>query len=434
MVTDQPTLTFQQLIDEGILEIGDGYRAKNSELGEGGPIFLRAGHVTDSTIEFEGVEHFRADVCEKVQGKVAKPGDTIVTTKGNSTGRTSYVRDEMPEFVYSPHLSYWRSLDHEQLVPRFLRYWSLATEFVSQLRGMMVSTDMAPYLSLTDQRRLRITLPSPRQQRFVGATLGALDDKIELNRRANHLLEGIARAVFKAWFVDFEPVKAKAAGAASFPGMPEDVFSQLPDRFVDSELGEIPAAWRVGRLGAVMDHPRRVAKPEGLDPTTPYVGLEHIPRQSLGLPDWGLAADVTSNKHHFNRGDILFGKLRPYFHKVCIAPTRGVCSTDVVVIAPKTSDWSGFVTFHVSSSEFVAYTSAASTGTKMPRTNWKDMSDFRVVLPTPIFASAYGELVSPLLGQIVDNVLESRVLSRIRDTLLPKLISGEISVPAEQWR
>jgi type I restriction enzyme S subunit len=178
-------VSFQQLIDAGILQIGDGYRAKNSELGDGGPLFLRAGHVTDTHINFDGVDRFKSSLRIKVQPKMAQPGDTLVTTKGNSTGRTSYVDSSMPPFVYSPHISYWRSLDSDRLEPGFLRYWAKSHEFTTQLHGMMASTDMAPYLSLTDQRSLRITLPDIAVQRGVAHILGSLDDKIELNRRMN---------------------------------------------------------------------------------------------------------------------------------------------------------------------------------------------------------------------------------------------------------
>ena len=154
MADERRRVTFQQLIDEGLLEIGDGYRAQNNELGGTGPIFLRAGHVTDSHIDFTDVEHFHEHLAGRVCSKMSKLGDTIVTTKGNSTGRTSFVTDRLPPFVYSPHLSYWRSRDPERLCSGFLRYWSRGREFVEQLSGMKASTDMAPYLSLTDQRRL----------------------------------------------------------------------------------------------------------------------------------------------------------------------------------------------------------------------------------------------------------------------------------------
>jgi type I restriction enzyme S subunit len=115
--------TFSQLIAASVLEVGDGYRAKNQELGGLGLIFLRAGHVTDTHIDFNGAERFHAELEPRLLSKVAKAGDAIVTTKGNSTGRTAYETPSMPLYVYSPHISYWRALletphyQFQQLVP-----------------------------------------------------------------------------------------------------------------------------------------------------------------------------------------------------------------------------------------------------------------------------------------------------------------------------
>ena len=217
MAGERRESTFQELLYEGLLEIGDGYRAQNNELGGTGPIFLRAGHVTDSHIDFTDVEHFHEHLAFKMRSKMSKVGDTIVTTKGNSTGRISFVTDRLPPFVYSPHLSYWRSRDPEKLCGGFLRYWSQGVEFIEQLSGMKASTDMAPYLSLTDQRRLSITLPPLAEQKAIAAVLGALDDKIDLNRRMNATLEALARALFQSWFVDFDPVRAKLDGRPPRP-------------------------------------------------------------------------------------------------------------------------------------------------------------------------------------------------------------------------
>ena len=233
------TVSFQQLLDEVVLEIGDGYRAQNSELGGSGPIFLRAGHVTDTHIDFTGVERFLAELSHKVRSKMARAGDTIVTTKGNSTGRTSFVTHSHPPFVYSPHLSYWRSRDEQRLCGGFLRYWSQGAEFINQLNGMKASTDMAPYLSLTDQRRLKITLPPVKRQRQIASILGALDDKIAVNRQMNATLEAIARALFQSWFADFEPVRAKMDGQVPI-GMDVTTAALYPSAFDDSRLGAIP--------------------------------------------------------------------------------------------------------------------------------------------------------------------------------------------------
>jgi type I restriction enzyme S subunit len=241
--------TFQDLITAGLLEIGDGYRAKNSELGGDGPVFLRAGHLTDAGFDLSGTERFRMELFPLVRGKLARPGDTVVTTKGNSTGRTGYVGEDLPTFVYSPHLSYWRSRRPDELVPAFLRYWARGPEFFEQLEGMKTSTDMAPYLSLTDQRRLRITLPSPSTQRALASTLTAMDDKIELNRRMNRALEALAAALFKSWFVDFDPVVAKRDGKTPV-GVPADALDLFPSHFEDSVLGPIPKGWTVSTIGS----------------------------------------------------------------------------------------------------------------------------------------------------------------------------------------
>jgi type I restriction enzyme S subunit len=125
---------------------------------------------------------------------------------------------------------------------------------------------------------------------------------------------------------------------------------------------------------------------------------------------------------------VLFGKLRPYFRKVGIAPVGGVCSTDIVVISPPESTWRSFVALVASSTEFVAFTNQSSTGTKMPRTSWPEMSRYPVAMPRPHVAACFERLTRPSLERIVSLVHESRTLAALRDTLLPKLISGEIRV------
>jgi type I restriction enzyme S subunit len=418
--------TFVKLIGEGALEIGDGYRAKNEELGGDGPIFLRAGDVTDSHIDFSGVERFHADLELRVRSKLSKPGDAVVTTKGNSTGRTTFVTSSMPPFVYSPHLSYWRSRDRNRIEGGFLRYWSKGPEFAEQLVGMKASTDMAPYLSLIDQKRLRITLPPIGDQRAIAHILGTLDTKIELNRRMSETLEAMTRALFKAWFVDFDPVRAKAEGRD--PGLPKSLADLFPAGLVDSELGEIPWGWQARTLGDVADHPRRSVRPGEIGPQTPYIALEHMPKRCIALSDWSTGDGLESNKFEFKRGEVLFGKLRPYFHKVGVAPVDGVCSTDIVVLTPRARPWFGFVLGHVSSLEFVDYTDAGSTGTKMPRTSWNEMARYQFALPPEPIAQSFDDVVRPSVERIIASVHVSRTLAALRDALLPRLISGELRV------
>ena len=269
-----------------------------------------------------------------------------------------------------------------------------------------------------------LPFPPVPSQRAIAHVLGTLDDKIELNRQMNETLEAMARALFMSWFVDFDPVRAKMDGRDT--RLLRGITNLFPDRLVDSEMGEIPEAWEVASLGDVAALRRRGVDPASVASDTPYIGLANMPRGSIALTDWGEAGSVSSTKSAFKVGDILFGKLRPYFHKVGIAPMDGLCSTDIVVLGARKPIWSAFVVACVSSTAFVVYTSQTATGTRMPRTSWQAMSRYELGRPTKDIVSQFERLVAPILRRIVENVRESRTLAALRDTLLPKLISGEL--------
>ncbi len=305
---------------------------------------------------------------------------------------------------------------------RFLMYALSAADISGYLTGSTM-----PKLTQGNMNRIPLLTPRLSEQRAIAHILGTLDDKIELNRRMSETLEAMAGAFFKSWFVDFDPVRAKVEGRD--PGLPREIAELFPDRFEDSALGEIPAGWGVGTLGDAAEHPRRGILPRKIAADAPYIALEHMPKRSITLSDWGTADGLESNKFEFKRREILFGKLRPYFHKVGVAPLDGVCSTDIVVLVPRTNQWFGFVLGHVSSIEFVEYTNATSTGTKMPRTSWSDMARYQLVLPPEPLAAAFTALVQPSVDRIIAGIHESHALSALRDALLPKLVSGDVRVP-----
>ena len=284
--------------------------------------------------------------------------------------------------------------------------WAYFNLLTQNINGMD-SGSAIPSTSREEFYSLPVSVPPLDEQRAIAHILGTLDDKIELNRRMNETLEVMARALFKSWFVDFEPVRAKRA---------------------QGESQDVPVGWRMGTLAEVAVARRQNVAPADCGAETPYIGLEHMPRRSIALESWGTARGVKSAKSRFEKGDILFGKLRPYFHKVGIAPVDGVCSTDIVVIAPKSPDWSAFVSATVSSDPFVSYTDQTSTGTRMPRTSWKTMGQFPICIPPDQLALAYQKAMQPILARIVTNIHLSRTLAQIRDILLPKLISGEIRI------
>jgi type I restriction enzyme S subunit len=154
-----------------------------------------------------------------------------------------------------------------------------------------------------------------------------------------------------------------------------------------------------------------------------------MPRRSVALDQWGVTDNLASGKFQFHKGEILFGKLRPYFHKVGVAPVDGVCSTDILVITPNEPAWFAFLLGHVSSDELIRYTDGSSAGTRMPRTSWSDLARYRVSLPPQPVAAAFDRQIRPLIQRIVLNVHEANTLVELRDTLLPRLLSGELRVP-----
>ena len=276
---------------------------------------------------------------------------------------------------------------------------------------------------------IKVAVPaSEAEQRAISHLLFGIDQRIALLRRTNETLESIARTLFKGWFVDFEPVRAKAQGRE--PASVDAATALLfPDRFSDSSPGSLPIGWRLGRLGDVCTNPRGQAKPGVMPEDTPYIGLDHMPRRSIALDTAGTADGLASGKFWFERNDVLFGKLRPYFHKVGLAPFRGVCSTDILVLRPTEPKWLGFVAMHASSDELISYTTQLSNGARMPRTSWHDVAAFKVAIPSDDIANAFNDLVSPLFQRIYANIATTKLLAELRDTLLPRLISGKLRLP-----
>jgi type I restriction enzyme S subunit len=424
--------TFEQLISEGALEIGDGYRAKNDELGGDGLIFLRAGHVNDTHIDFEGVDRFQAKLAPRLQSKIAQAGDTVITTKGNSTGRCTFISPTMPPFVYSPHVSYWRSLDLDKLEPGFLRYWCKGSEFGVQLSAMKASTDMAPYLSLGDQKRLRITLPPISEQRAIAHILGNLDDKIELNRRMNATLEAMARAIFKSWFVDFDPVRAKSEGRAP-EGLAPEIAALFPDGFEDSELGEIPKGWSVKPVGELSNIVG------GSTPSTKnldyWEGGNHqwaTPKDLSGLSvpvllcterkvtDEGLA-QISSGL--LPAGTVLLSSRAPIGY-LAITEIPVAINQGFIAMQPKKGIPNLFFLYwaELFHDEIVSRANG-STFLEISKANFRPIP---IATPSPEVFGAFEKIVRPLYRRLVANEQESRTLATLRDTLLPKLLSGEL--------
>ena len=420
---DWATMTLGELVDLRLSSVD-----KKSKPDETPVLLCNYTDVYRNRIIHSDLDFMEATATEREIEKCAlQPGDVVITKDSeqyDDIGVPALIRDDAPDLVCGYHLAILRP--RHDLIDGAYLFNALTTREVQHQFHAFANGVTRFGLRKADIERVRIPVPAVGEQRRIARVLGGLDDKIELNRRMAETLEEMARALFRSWFVDFEPVRAKQEGrwrrGQSLPGLPAHLYEAFPERLEPSELGPIPAGWRVAALGDVADAPRRGVNPDEIDPNTPYIGLEHMPRGSIALSEWDTAAKVTSGKSAFKRGEILFGKLRPYFHKVGVAPVDGICSTDIIVIEPKAQEWASFVLCVVSSDEFVAYANQTSTGTRMPRTSWKAMSAYDIALPPIALAQAFEDVVRSMTEQVAAQIHESRFVAAQRDTLLPALI------------
>jgi type I restriction enzyme S subunit len=366
-------------------------------------------------------------VVQRLEKHRLSEGDILFARRGaQATGSSALVEKSHQGALCGTGAILLRITDRSLLDPAYLSFALIAPASIQWLKDNAVGAVM-PNLNSDVIRRLHLWIPLLPEQRAIAHILGTLDDKIALNRQMNETLESMARAQFKSWFVDFDPVRAKAEGRQP-AGMDAETAKLFPTDCVEAGSGQAPRGWRVARFGEVAEQVRDTVSPTEVPPETPYIGLEHMPKRSIALNDWGTAAEAASQKTRFKVDQILFGKLRPYFHKVGVAPVSGVCSTDIVVLQPRVPHAFSFVLGHASSDSFVAHANAGSDGTRMPRTNWDRMSSFLVTVPPEGILKAFNNTCVHAVRKIRANIFENHTLAELRDTLLPRLLSGELSV------
>ncbi len=394
-------------------------------LDEGPFALIRSQNVLDFQFKHDGLAFINDAQAALLDGVNVEKNDILVNITGDSVARVCLVDPEVLPARVNQHVSIVRA-DRAHFDQRFLFYVLVSPAWKQVL--LMIASSGATRNALTkaDLERLVVPKPSMPEQQAIANLLGSLDDKIELNRRTAATLEEMARALFKSWFVDFDPVRAKAEGRD--PGLPAETAAMFPDRFGDDGL---PVGWS-STADSIGRSIREQVQPGEVDPHTPYVGLEHIQKRSLALDICGRAEEVDSQKALFKRGDLLFGKLRPYFRKVAIAPVDGICSTDIFVFRPQNGVPQTYLYLAFSEDGFVAKASGAQEGTRMPRADWGFMRKLAMSKPEPQILTAFDNAVMPMMDRLLATVAEAKSLASIRDTLLPKLISGELRIKDAQ--
>jgi type I restriction enzyme S subunit len=271
------------------------------------------------------------------------------------------------------------------------------------------------------------TRPLP-EQRAIAHILGTLDDKIELNRRMNETLEAMARALFKSWFVNFDPVRAKAEGRD--PGLPKPIADLFPDSFEDSELGEIPNGWEVGTLADYAE-----LNPESWSKDTAPDEIEYV---DLANTKWG---KIETTQRHFwgdapsraqrilRPGDTVVGTVRPGNGSFAFISDPGLTgSTGFAVLRPRMPAYRELVYLAATTQENIERLSHLADGAAYPAVRPEVVIATQAVRPNHALVERFALSTAPLIARVAVNGRESRTLAALRDTLLPKLISGELRV------
>ena len=339
------------------------------------------------------------------KGKLRRE-DVVLTTRG-TLGNVAYYSTHVPfEHVRINSGMVILRCDKSKVLPGFLYAYLRSDYFLGQVECFR-SGVAQPQLPIRDMKRIKIPLPAlPQQERLI-KLITTYDDLIDNNRQRIRLLEEAVRLLYREWFVQFR-----------FPG----------HEYVKI-TNHVPDGWSRRTLGDVVGLVKESVKPFDFEEHDIHIGLEHIPRRSFTLADWEPAEGLASAKWRFKEGDILFCKIRPYFHKVGFTLRRGLASLDAMVWRVKDeADWP-VVLCATSSDHFVAVASkTVREGSKMPRADWKVLQDYQILKPPRGLLEIFNETVRTIATQCKALTLQNKALTQARDLLLPRLMNGNIAV------
>lgn len=309
------------------------------------------------------------------------------------------------------------------LDPKFFLYYYLSPTFQEVIRLKTILGATVNRISIKEFPTFPVLLPPLEEQQSIAHILGTLDDKIELNRRQNATLEAMAQAIFKDWFVDFGPVHAKMEGRQP-EGISREIADLFPDRLDDEGK---PEGWERKKLGDLITFYSERIKSDKLTESN-YVSTENMLSDKKGITK-ASSLPTTDSVPAFCTGHILVSNIRPYFKKIWFATFDGGRSNDVLDFCPLIVGTNYFIFNILICDAFFDFMMQTAKGSKMPRGDKNAIMAYSVVAPTEVLQRAYSSLVEVYYKKINNNVLKNEVLTSLRDTLLPKLISGELRVP-----
>ncbi|MBA0217829.1 restriction endonuclease subunit S [Pectobacterium brasiliense] len=420
--------------------------------------FLRSKNISNYEVIWDDIKYVSSEFHKKIKKSVLRPGDVAVVRTGKP-GTSCVIPDELPEANCSD-LVIVRVNTHK-LCPYFLCYY-LNSIAVHQVNSQLVGA-VQQHFNVASAKNLKIKLPSLVIQKKISHIFQCIDSKIKLNKKINQTLEKMAQALFKSWFVDFEPVKAKMAvlGAGGsqedatlaamtaisgkdadalmvFEREYPDQYAELkataelfPSAIYESELGDIPEGWNLGPLSNIAIFANGKVDVSSLTAET-YVSTENMLENRAGISTATSLPSVNSIPS-FRSGHVLISNIRPYFKKIWLARYSGGRSADVLAFEARDAVTVEYIYNLLYQESFFDFMMLTSKGVKMPRGDKTAIMGWQCIFPDKKISDAFSKAVGKYYSFIEINNTQNKTLTQFRDTLLPKLLSGEITLPeAEQ--
>ena len=363
--------------------VSNGYRALSAKNIKTGQI------VQPETIRYVSREMYKQWMKEEIRN-----GDIIITSEA-PFGEVFYWNSD-EKIVLSQRLFGVRIKD--EFDSAFMYYYMTSDAFQGELRARATGTTVIG-LRQPELLKCKIRYPHIDTQKKIASILMTIDEKINLNNAINNNLQQQAQALFKAWFVDFEPFG-----------------------------GEMPTEWRLGKLKDVLRLKRDGIK-VGDEPSLPYLPIDIIPMKTFAVSEFKPNEDAQSSLITFDKDDIVIGAMRVYFHRVIFAPCRGITRTTCFTLKPYDADFLSFGLLCCDQDSSIDYAQTTSKGSTMPYAVWEGgLGDMEIAIPSKDVAKKFNDTVLPMLHHIQESYFENRNLVKLRDSLLPKLMNGEIDV------
>ena len=412
----------QTTLGDVCIKITDGAHASPKTVVTGKPMasvkdLTRFG-VDLSSARLISVEDFENLVKQGCRPEV---GDVLIAKDGNSALDTVCSVSSLLDAVLLSSVAILRP-DPAKIDTDFLKFYLSSTDVIDYLKSTFISGAAIPRVVLRDFKKAEISIPPITSQRNITSVLNALENRIFLLRETNATLEAIAQALFKSWFVDFDPVRAKMEGRAP-EGMDEATAALFPDALEESELGWVPKGWRVAKVYEVSQviygapFASKLFKAER--PGRPLVRIRDLKDERPGV----YTEEAHPKGYLLKPGDIAVG-MDGEFRAYLWGGEEAWLNQRVCVFQPINNASAAFV--RCSIAPLLAAVEASETATTVIHLGKNDIDRFKVVVPAPGILAAFAAVTVPLYSRLVVGKQQAQTLATLRDTLLPRLISGQL--------